>query len=1535
MKFKLRRYFTLTEAKADIQAFVDKFGQDTYDLFIKSKDRLKNNKLSTDIVWHTAHTSPEEMDSILSTLQRKMGNKDMSNIDFSKEQIPGKYKYYGRMGNYDVYEPLDYIASMALGVNTGWCTTGRYGHYGDPNFKPDENATQSHFNDYTRRGIRLIYLLDPKTHYGEYAVAIYPKPFEVGVEIPTQSGTTALNGTNFEIFNAKDYRIWDLGVLPTNFIDKFDLYIDKETFDIVDFDTTDVQGITLLSVDEARELPKAILRCGDSWWLRTPATDNYRSAASAVMYDGFVTTYGYSVDEGYHKVRPALVVSAQSLNPGARSIIEVFDHQWYYQNGLALLMGEPLTNMAFRKDWTAADATDYEKSDVKKWLDNWFAEQKAKYSKNESLLKESVEETDSEGNPLSPEQVAFFKNSVMRDGRGNLLVCYHGSPTKGITAFWSHIDPQFFSRSLGYAKEYMLDRDTGEPGDVYSVYLNITNPFDNSTKEMNDFLINEFVPWCEKKGYKIPDEEALKHSPVNFAAVADNLYVFLRKMFREGKSRWDGMFVDEYYVKEHGEDAKTSYVPLFGNQIKAITNKKPSNSNNINEGTSGESSKQKTINRQIKRNVKDIARQLDAIGGVDCKFIVDSKSMTVHHINDVKTDGLKDNSFENLWFICSDDSRNSEVIHKLLHYMDRNNVDYKDLMTELEKVNIFKYDPNSNSFTRKNIKDFKESVESNNLDEVYPDKGESKDDFIKRFMSVTKDEYPDTKQRYAVANSYWERRNKKEGLKMSKVNIREEFNRRDYDEDNKYDLYNTFKSAKLNESAKQKIAQMLAENKSSKLIYGYMMKEGKFGGAYDLEDDAYFSREELDEFADMLNDYLGNKVEVAKIYWNDNNHMEIDIHSDEWGDQTIDQRVDMRKVKILRDLWKYVRPIQKQVYDAYPELFEEEKGIRDEMSERAAEAVEAELEENLKETGCKVIKFITEQGKTGFTTEAELQKVVDDPNKKFFWFSTDKADIKNGEVVHGWTHDIDTVKKFLTQCEVADILKGGRGKNESLLKESSLTIDTYSRQIGNDPDHEIAATYEWEKGNYYNVFVGEFKDSMQLGAAIFNRNYPTEEAAKRSFQRWVRKIKAGELGEGLVPRKSVGIKEAVGINFDKALLDKWIDDLNASDKNYYNTYAYTMGDKYIRVYYTTSGAEYVFAFVDADGNIYKPAGWRTPAKGVRARIDRNPPMTDKDLYSARYKSAVYGESVNEAYNKDSLHSKLWNMEHKEQTCFQNGYCVTCYFHDGEGMAKRYTVTNRDGKKVLDCNAGFAWQPQIQKFEDSLLQLLNTGSIKEEILTEKPSPDGYEPTKKGIAYKVFKVKNGKLYPPMVANAGGADTPVGVWLDAEEGEFAGLSKTGRPQVKSTGSGNLSYRPGWHLGDIPRAKQFDRLNKETGEYEFPKDFVWAECEYAMDVDYQPESDARGYERTKVDKDGNVITTKSDKYQHSLAGLPKLPTNGYYKYRTNPNPDTVPWVITGQMKVKRLLSDAEVNAILEKNGIEPIHRQGGDKTLAELGLN
>jgi hypothetical protein len=78
----------------------------------------------------------------------------------------------------------------------------------------------------------------------------------------------------------------------------------------------------------------------------------------------------------------------------------------------------------------------------------------------------------------------------------------------------------------------------------------------------------------------------------------------------------------------------------------------------------------------------------------------------------------------------------------------------------------------------------------------------------------------------------------------------------------------------------------------------------------------------------------------------------------------------------------------------------------------------------------------------------------------------------------------------------------------------------------------------------------------------------------------------------------------------------------------------------------------------------------------------------------------------------------------------------------------------------------------------------------------------------------------------------------------------------------------------------------------------------------------------------------TKSGKFQHSLAGLPRVPEGGYYRYRTNPNPETVPWVITGAMKVSRLLDDFEVERICAKHGVKAPERQGGNKTLSELGF-
>lgn len=394
----------ILESKQDIQNFIDKFGQDTYDLFIKSKDRLKNNKLSTDIVWHTKHTSPEEMQNMLSTLQQKMGNKDLSKTDFSKEQIPGEYKYLGQEGGYKIYQPLDYISSMALGVNTGWCTTGRYGHYGDPNFQPSASDAKRHWNDYTKRGIKFYYLLNPRTMYGEIAVAVYPRTLKVNK--PTETGV--LKSTNAECFNAQDDQDFSLIDKLPNKIKKL-IEIDFEPFPDTKCSVPkeDIKEITLLSIEEAERLPEKILAISIWWWLRSPGHHSY--LAAYVLYDGYVSSYGNSVDDDGSAVRPALrILNLPNLQIG--DIVECLGKKWYYVGDDLILSVADIGRHCFNRDWKKSNANEFEGSDIQKYLQDWLREQT---SKNESLKEDSENRKMSDGPlPMEPDKSLKKENKM-------------------------------------------------------------------------------------------------------------------------------------------------------------------------------------------------------------------------------------------------------------------------------------------------------------------------------------------------------------------------------------------------------------------------------------------------------------------------------------------------------------------------------------------------------------------------------------------------------------------------------------------------------------------------------------------------------------------------------------------------------------------------------------------------------------------------------------------------------------------------------------------------------------------------------------------------------------------------------------------------------------------------------------------------------------------------------------------------------------------------------------------------------------------
>ena len=226
----------------------------------------------------------------------------------------------------------------------------------------------------------------------------------------------------------------------------------------------------------------------------------------------------------------------------------------------------------------------------------------------------------------------------------------------------------------------------------------------------------------------------------------------------------------------------------------------------------------------------------------------------------------------------------------------------------------------------------------------------------------------------------------------------------------------------------------------------------------------------------------------------------------------------------------------------------------------------------------------------------------------------------------------------------------------------------------------------------------------------------------------------------------------------------------------------------------------------------------------------------------------------------------------------------------------------------------------------------------------------EPPKKVISnvYKAFYARDGKLYPPMVANMTDAekktalrgavsgtmkslDTPVGVWLNADIGKLA-LDADGNPVrntkgrlavVNEKGGGTLAFRPGWHLGEWPDAKQFNKDSKVYGKKSvMPDGLVFARCEIAADVDYQLDAMSLGMK-------------ENGKFDRTQAGLPMVPVNGYYKYRTNVDPTTAPWYITGAMRVVEILDDDDCAAICAKFGVKPSPRESGKKIdLAEYGL-
>ena len=166
-----------------------------------------------------------------------------------------------------------------------------------------------------------------------------------------------------------------------------DLYSGKDVIEI-----TGITGATLLSVEEAEKLDRGILKASGCWWLRSPGM--YGDWAPFVDgVDGDVYDIGRDVDKSFG-VRPALIISnLESSNLPMGDNFTFGDHSFTIISDCYALCNDFVGRCAFRKDWKAEDANVYEASDVKKFVDDWFAKAKEKENKTRE---ESEEELDKE-----------------------------------------------------------------------------------------------------------------------------------------------------------------------------------------------------------------------------------------------------------------------------------------------------------------------------------------------------------------------------------------------------------------------------------------------------------------------------------------------------------------------------------------------------------------------------------------------------------------------------------------------------------------------------------------------------------------------------------------------------------------------------------------------------------------------------------------------------------------------------------------------------------------------------------------------------------------------------------------------------------------------------------------------------------------------------------------------------------------------------------------------------------------------------------
>ena len=120
-----------------------------------------------------------------------------------------------------------------------------------------------------------------------------------------------------------------------------------------------------------------------------------------------------------------------------------------------------------------------------------------------------------------------------------------------------------------------------------------------------------------------------------------------------------------------------------------------------------------------------------------------------------------------------------------------------------------------------------------------------------------------------------------------------------------------------------------------------VFKEASYGGAYDIEDNMYFTKEDLLEFTDELIDTLQDKgifVDLVDMYITDGNRLVIAVEDEDGNEIDTDEFIDMRKIRRPKDIYKYKNIFIKDILSQYDELKSFNEDLDDEIKFREPQA---------------------------------------------------------------------------------------------------------------------------------------------------------------------------------------------------------------------------------------------------------------------------------------------------------------------------------------------------------------------------------------------------------------------------------------------------------------------------------------------------------------------------------------------------------------------------------------------------------------------